>query len=122
MVNVSIQDNQKVLIHAKPWTASSPGRPASAFAFQVAAVNDTTNILDLLVTAGAPASDPTFTARSKSSFFGPDRVITLNLSGVDSAPGAVRKTTQMTVTVQGTQPDDGTLDHFEPVGDPPVAQ
>jgi len=28
----------------------------------------------------------------------------------------------MTVTVSGSQPDDGTLDHFEPTSTTPVAQ
>lgn len=124
MFNVPILDTQKVLIHSHPWTSSVPGRSAPAFGFQASIVagSDPTNILELTTTAGAPASDPTFTARSRGTFFGPDRVITVKVQGHDSVAGAPVKETLMTVTVQGTQPDDGSLDHFEPTNDTPVAQ
>lgn len=124
MSNVTILDNQKVLINSKPWTSSVPGRSAQAFGFQVSVANnsDPTNILELTTTAGAPASNPTFTARSRGSFFGPDRVVTVKIQGHDSVAGAPVKETLMTVTVQGTQPDDGTLDHFEPEAETPSNQ
>lgn len=123
MFNFVMSDNQIATVHANPWTSSVPGRAARAFNFQVAISgnSDPTNLLQIAVVADGSNTDPKFTIKPKFTFFGPDRVITLSLSGINDAQSPV-KTSTMTVTVQGTQPDDGKLDHFEPIAEPPVAQ
>lgn len=118
MYNQALNDNQQVIVHGNPRTTAS--RPANSFSFQVSADDDTTNLLELTVINGGP-SDPQFKVRPRFSFFGPPRTITLTMSGQNDA-AAPRKSTQMTVTVTGTVPDDGTLDHFEPSGETPTNQ
>lgn len=120
MFNATLTDGQKVTIHAGPHTASSPGTGANAYAFQAAILN--ADNADNLLVASAPAgtvSDPTFTVQAARRFFG-TRVFNLRLQGIND-PAATPKITPMTVTLNGTLPDDGTLDHFEPTAEAPVA-
>ncbi len=118
MLNATLLDNQQVTVHANPKTAS--GGACGAFNFAV--TNPNSALIHVLIAAGPnPNPAPTFTVTPQIRFFGPDRVVTLTLSGLTQNFG-VSHSTDMTVTVQGSLPDDGLLDHFEPTADPPVAQ
>lgn len=64
-----------------------------------------------------------FTVKPLARFFGDPRVITVNMRALQpGSGGSIIKTTPMTITVTGTEPDDGKLDHFTPTPGTPVPQ
>lgn len=118
MLQVTLADNQKVTISANPRTQT--GNPTGAFNFGV--TNPDTALLQINIATGPnPNPNPTFDIVPKIRFFGPDRIVTLKLTGM-TGNGGVGHNTDMQVTVTASLPDDGLLDHFDPTAAPPVPQ
>lgn len=117
MFNRSLADNQIATILSNPKTESGLTPAANPFNFGV--TNPNPSFLEVIATPGA---NPSFTVRPKSRFFGPDQVITLTIHAQTANLGPIINT-DMTVTVSGTLPDNGLLNHFDPssVGEP-IAQ
>lgn len=120
MYNLTIPDNAgEVLMLANPRTTPSvefvDGRPAPCQNFSVQSADS--NTLEAGATPGNPSTGdaPTFYVKPKVTFFGADRVVNVVLTGlVPGSGGSQVKNETMSVTIQGTQPDDGKLDHFSP--------
>lgn len=119
--NVNILDTEQVKIHAGPWTSSVPGRAAKCYNFQVqvGGVSDPTGIVSL-IPGPVDFNDPTFVIKPNFRFFGAPRQVTIVMMGNNQTSGGALIQENMTVTINGTLPDDGLLTQFQPSAEPPV--
>lgn len=120
MYNVTIPDNHPgKTIHANPKGTSGLQPVPSQNTTYNKGASDPTSILGITTPGGQPnpSTDPFFVVTPAFRFFGADRVINVTITGAVVGGGGATKSTLMTVTVQGTLPDDGTLDHFDSLAD-----
>lgn len=117
MESKTLLDNQKALVHGNPVSAVAEN-PAPCANFNVLNPNPT-----LLQIQQVAQFSPDFYVIPKIRIVAGSPVDTiLTLRGFKSNSDVTPRDTQITITVQGTLPDDGTFDHFKPVIDDPIPQ